>query len=59
MTEAEIEDRIAAISPSYGKWPHEMKAYLEENDMMGSMRRQLRAEKIKAFLRSKAKVTPA
>ena len=59
VTETEIDERIAAMAPAYGKWPHEMKAHLEQNDLVGSLRRQVRAEKIRSWLRSKADVKPA
>lgn len=54
VTEDQIEDRIAQMASQYGKWPHEMKAYLEEHGLMPQLRRQMREEQVREFLLSKA-----
>lgn len=56
VTEDEVENRIAEMASNYGKWPHEMKQYLEANDMLHQLRRQLREERTKKFLLEQAQI---
>lgn len=54
VTEEQVEDRVAKIAASYGRWPHEMKAYLEERGLLAQLRRSMREELVREFLLSKA-----
>jgi trigger factor len=54
VTEDQVEERIQQMAASYGRWPHEMKAYLEERGLLTQLRRQMREELVKEFLLGKA-----
>ena len=54
VTEDQVEERIGQIATQYGKWPHEMKAYLEEQGLLAQLRRRMREELVREFLLSKA-----
>jgi trigger factor len=54
VTEDQIEERIQQIASSYGRWPHEMKAYLESQGLLSQLRRTMREELVREFLVSKA-----
>lgn len=54
VTEEQVEDRVAKIAAQYGRWPHEMKAYLEERGLLAQLRRSMREELVREFLLSKA-----
>jgi len=54
VTEEQVEDRVARIAAQYGRWPHEMKAYLEERGLLAQLRRSMREELVREFLLSKA-----
>jgi hypothetical protein len=47
-------ERVARIAAQYGRWPHEMKAYLEEQGLLAQLRRSMREELVREFLHSKA-----
>lgn len=57
VTEDEVDRRVEAIAANYGKWPSQMREDLEEQGMLTELRNQIREEKVREFLRSKAKVT--
>ncbi len=54
VTEDQVEERVGQIAAQYGKWPHEMKAYLEEQGLLAQLRRSMREELVREFLLSKA-----
>lgn len=54
VTEDQVEERIQQMAASYGRWPHEMKSYLEERGLLSQLRRQMREELVKEFVLSKA-----
>jgi trigger factor len=54
VTEDQVEERVGQIASQYGKWPHEMKAYLEERGLLTQLRRSMREELVKEYLLSKA-----
>lgn len=56
VTEEEIDERIQAMASQAGRHPHEMRAYLEEHEMLAPLRRSMREEAAREFLISKAKV---
>lgn len=57
VTEDEVDERMKLIAERYGKWPNELRQQYERDNMMSDLRRQLRYEKVRSFLRSKARVT--
>lgn len=57
ITEDEVTERINEIASRMHKWPHEIKAYYEKNDMMGQLRNELREAKVRKFLRENAVLT--
>jgi trigger factor len=54
VTEDQVEERVGHLASQYGKWPHEMKAYLEERGLLSQLRRQMREELVKEYLLTKA-----
>ncbi|HVR84148.1 MAG TPA: trigger factor, partial [Planctomycetota bacterium] len=54
VTEDQVEERVGQMAAQYGKWPHEMKAYLEEQGLLTQLRRSMREELVKEYLLSKA-----
>ena len=54
VTEDQIEERIGQLAAQYGKWPHEMKGYLEQQGLISQLRRSMREELVREFLLSKA-----
>lgn len=54
VTEEQVEERVGKIAAQYGRWPHEMKAYLEEQGLLAQLRRSMREELTREFLLSKA-----
>jgi trigger factor len=54
VTEDQVEERVGQLASQYGKWPHEMKAYLEERGLLTQLRRSMREELVKEYLLSKA-----
>jgi len=54
VTEDQVEERVNSLASQYGKWPHEMKAYLEERGLLTQLRRSMREELVKEYLLSKA-----
>src|SRR6185295_4396159 len=54
VTEDQVEERVGQLAGQYGKWPHEMKAYLEERGLLTQLRRSMREELVKEYLLSKA-----
>ena len=56
VTEDQVEERVGQLAAQYGKWPHEMKAYLEQQGLLTQLRRQMREELVREFLLSKAVV---
>lgn len=54
VTEDQVEDRVAQLAARHGRWPHEMRAYLEEHGLMSALRRRMREDLVREFLLSKA-----
>ena len=54
VTEDQVEARVGEMAKQFGKWPHEMKAYLEEQGLLTQLRRSMREELVREFLLSKA-----
>jgi trigger factor len=57
ITEDEVEARMQAMAQHYGKWPNELRKEFEQRGEMANLRRQMREEKIRTWLREKAKIT--
>jgi trigger factor len=55
-TEDMVEERIARIAQEYGRWPHEMREYLEERDLLRSLRHEIRTELVRDELLKRAQV---
>lgn len=54
VTEDQVEERVGRLASQYGKWPHEMRAYLEEQGLLAQLRRSMREGLVREFLLSKA-----
>jgi trigger factor len=54
VVEDAVEERVGQIASQYGKWPHEMRAYMEEHGLLSQLRRNMREDLVKEFLLSKA-----
>jgi len=54
VTEDQVEERVAQMAARAGRWPHEMRAYLEEQGLMSLLRRRMREDLVREFLLSKA-----
>ncbi len=54
VTEDQVEERVGQMAARFGKWPHEMKAYLEEQGLLTQLRRRMREDLVREFLVSKA-----
>ena len=59
VTETEMEQRIQAIALNYERRPDEVKAELEEQGRLSSLRQQMREEKVRDFLVQHAEVQEA
>jgi trigger factor len=57
VTEDEVESRIDQMAMAYRRNPGEVRGELEERGQMSELRSTLREEKIRRFLREKAKIT--
>jgi trigger factor len=56
VTENEVNDRIAQMAASYHRTPEEMEEYLEQRNLLGSVRGSMREEKVMELLRKKVKI---
>jgi trigger factor len=56
VTEDEVDARIQAMAGQSGRHPHEMRAWLEEQELIAPLRRSMREEAAREFLISKATV---
>lgn len=54
VTEDQVEEKIQQLASQFGKWPHEMKAYLEQQGLVAQLRRRMREELVREYLLSKA-----
>ncbi|HZL72461.1 MAG TPA: trigger factor [Planctomycetota bacterium] len=54
VTEDDVDARLQAMAGQAGRHPHEIRSMLEEREMMSSLRRSMREEKVREFLLSKA-----
>jgi trigger factor len=54
VTEDDVDARLQAMAGQAGRHPHEIRAALEERDMLAPLRRSMREEKVREFLLSKA-----
>lgn len=59
VTEDQIQERINQMATQHGRWPHEMKNHLEEQELLPQLRRQMREELVLQFLLDKAVVEEA
>ncbi len=59
VTESEIEQRVQAIALNYERRPDEVRAELEEAGRLGSLRQQMREEKVRDFLVQHAEIQDA
>lgn len=57
VTEDEVNQWFDERARSTGRWPNEIKTYYEKNNLMGSLRGELKEQKVRKFLREKAKIT--
>ncbi len=55
-TEEEVDRRVEAMAVNYGKWPSQMREEMENAGIMDEVRNQVKEDKVKAFLREKAKI---
>jgi len=56
VTESEVDERISQMASLYGRTEDEMLQYLEQRDMVGSIRSGMREEKVMEMLRQKVKI---
>ena len=56
VTETEVDERVAQMAAAYHRTKEEMEQYLEQRDMMGSIRNNMREEKVMEILRKKVKI---
>ncbi|MBI4713261.1 MAG: trigger factor [Planctomycetes bacterium] len=56
VTEDDIKQRINEMAAAYRKWPEEIKKNLESRNMMHQLRNEVKEEKVRQFLREKAKI---
>jgi trigger factor len=54
VTEDDVDARIQAMAGQAGRHPHEIRSMLEEREMLATLRRSMREEKVREFLLSKA-----
>lgn len=59
VTEGMMEEKIGQMAQAYESRPDEMRAYLEAQGMLPSLRREYRAELTRDFLLQKAKIADA
>lgn len=57
VTEEEIGQWINERAKTTGRWPNEIKTYYEKNNLMGSLRSELKEGKVRKLLREKAVIT--
>jgi trigger factor len=57
VTEGEVAEQISIMSGRYGKAPDEMRKYMEQRDLMGSLRGRLRERKVLEALRKEVKIS--
>lgn len=56
VSEERVNEAIASIAESYGKWPNEVRAHFEENRLLPQLRVELRERLTREFLRQCATV---
>ena len=56
VTENEVKERIAQMAASYNRSPEEMEEYLEQRNLLGSVRGSMREQKVMKLLRNKVKI---
>ncbi len=56
VTEREVDDRVAQMATSYNRTPEEMQEYLEQREMLSSIRTNMKEEKVIELLRTKVKI---
>jgi trigger factor len=59
VTEREINERVAQMAASYNRTPEEMQQYLEQREMLSSIRSSMKEEKVVELLRTKVKIEDA
>ncbi len=56
VTEEQVEERLQQLATRQGVWPHELKAQLEQRNLLSPLRRQMKQELVREFLLTKAVV---
>jgi trigger factor len=56
VTEEKVTEALSSIAQSYGKWPHEVRTYFEENNLLPQLRSEIRERLTREFLRNEAKI---
>jgi len=56
VTETEVEEQVARMAAAYHRTVEEMEEYLDQQDMISSIRGRMREEKVMEFLRKAVKV---
>ncbi|MBI1851688.1 MAG: trigger factor [Planctomycetes bacterium] len=56
VTEEQMTEALASIAQSYGKWPNEVRAYFEENNLLPQLRSEIRERLTREFLRNNATI---
>jgi trigger factor len=56
VTENEVKERVAQMAAAYHRSVEEMEEYLEQRDMLGGIRSQMREEKVHEILRKRVKL---
>lgn len=58
-TEADVDERIEAMARANEIWPHQLREWLQERNMIESLYGDIQLEKVRAFLRDNAKINDA
>ncbi len=56
VTEREVKERVAQMAAGYNRTPEEMQDYLEQREMLSSIRGSMKEEKVVQLLRTKVKI---
>lgn len=57
VTEDEVTQWFNERAQATGRWPNEIKTYYEKNNLMSSLRSELKEQKVRKLLREKAHIT--
>jgi FKBP-type peptidyl-prolyl cis-trans isomerase (trigger factor) len=56
VTESEVRERVTGIGAAYGRSYDEMLEYLEAQDSLATLRSRMREDKVREFVRRRAKI---